>query len=1226
LSLDSAIFGGFVDGEGFYEPNQDSIRGRYLLATIETRSGVRKFGLSPVGDVPWGTHLCQFYQTKEDLIDILVPYFKAGLKSNEFCMWITAEPLNKKDAEEAMEKAMPNFSRYVENGQIEIISYKDWYVKGGVFDCDRVLKGWVSKLEEALKKGYAGLRLTGNTFWLEKKDWLAFTNYEEAVNDVIGKYKMIAVCTYSLDKCNANEIIDVIRNHQFALVKRSGMWELIESSERKKIAEELLKTEQKFAALYDSMTEGVALHEVVYDACGNAIDYVIMDVNPAFEKITGLSKKQSAGKKASELYETGAPPYLDIYAKVAESGKPASFETYFPPMQKHFNISVFSPSKGKFNTIFYDVTDRKLAEAALRTSEQRWVTTLRSIGDAVIATDVEGRITFMNRIAERLTGWASTDASGKPLKDVFNIVNEVTRKEVGNPVAKVLEKGLIVGLANHTLLICRDGTEIPIDDSGAPIRDASGKITGVVLVFRDITERRRMEAELNNLAKFPSENPNAVLRFALDGTLMYSNRASKSMLEELLGSIQKLPEQWHRYLTEALSSGKKKSFEEQVNGLTYRFVAVPVISEGYVNIYGEDITERKRAEQELLETRDYLENLLNYANAPIIVWDPDFCITKFNRAFERLTGISSRNAVGKSLGILFPEDMKEQSMAYIKRTLEGEYWESVEIPVQNVDGTVKTLLWNSANICDSSGKQIVATIAQGHDITERKKAEEILREQGLIITSASDAIFSTDNSFIIKSWNKAAEHIFGWTAQEVIGKASNSIFNPVYPTLEGTTREQAIEQLTHAGIWKGEIMYHRKDGSPIPVSASANLVKDKSGGVVGTVAIVHDITARKRREDALRDAQRDLNRAQAVAKTGSWRLDTRLNILSWSDEAYHMFGLPKGTPLTYEIFLSRVHPEDVKYVNVKWNAALHGEPYDIEHRIIVNGETKWVREKGELEFDEDKNLLGGFGTVQDITEQKKMQEKLEESAAQLEEYANQMEHLAKERAEKLKDAERLAAIGATAGMVGHDIRNPLQAIVGELYLAKGNLLSLSEGECKESLEETIATIEEQVGYINKIVTDLQDFAKPLLPCMEETSLQSLIRSVLPMMNIPETVKVELILNEQLPNFRSDAAYIKRVITNLISNAIQAMLKGGKLTIRTCQENTSAILMVEDTGVGISLEARSKLFQPLFTTKSKGQGFGLAVCKRLVEALNGTITFESEMDKGTKFIVKLPTIY
>src|SRR4030067_2796413 len=109
-------------------------------------------------------------------------------------------------------------------------------------------------------------------------------------------------------------------------------------------------------------------------------------------------------------------------------------------MQKHFSISVFSPSKGRFNTVFYDVTERKKAEEALRTSEQRWATTLNSIGDAVIATDVAGKVTFMNHVAEGLTGWALNDASNKPLREVFNIVNEQTRSGVENPVAKVLQK------------------------------------------------------------------------------------------------------------------------------------------------------------------------------------------------------------------------------------------------------------------------------------------------------------------------------------------------------------------------------------------------------------------------------------------------------------------------------------------------------------------------------------------------------------------------------------------------------------------------------------------------------------------------------------------------------------------------------------------------------------------------------------------------------------------
>src|SRR5271157_1290892 len=161
---------------------------------------IRKSGIAVVGDVTWGTHFCQFYQTRQDLIDTLVPYFKTGLENNEFCMWITADNLTVEEARKAMTKAMKGFSTYIKKGQIEILPYDEWYLKAGRFKSQVVLNSWVRKLNQALKKGYEGLRLTGNTFWLEKKDWRSFTDYEEAVNNVIGKYKMIALCTYSLAK------------------------------------------------------------------------------------------------------------------------------------------------------------------------------------------------------------------------------------------------------------------------------------------------------------------------------------------------------------------------------------------------------------------------------------------------------------------------------------------------------------------------------------------------------------------------------------------------------------------------------------------------------------------------------------------------------------------------------------------------------------------------------------------------------------------------------------------------------------------------------------------------------------------------------------------------------------------------------------------------------------------------------------------------------------------
>ena len=323
-----------------------------------------------VGDAPWGTHFCQFYATKDDLTDVLVPYFKAGLEANEFCMWVTSPPLGVEEAWSALSQAVTDLESYRERGRIEIIPHTEWYLLGGSFDQDRVLKGWVTKLDDAVTRGCTGLRLSGNTFWLEKSDWRGFADYEAAVDGVLGQYRMLALCTYSLERCGASEVADVVRNHQFALIKRDGRWE--------------------------------------------------------------------------------------------------QFESF----------------------------DRRRMQDALAVERERLAVTLQSIGDAVIATDTEGRVTTLNRVAEQLTGWSQAEASGRPIGEVFRIVGEKTGVPAEDPVRKVLELGTVSNLANHVALITRDGRQVSIADSAAPIRGRGGVTLGVVLVFRDVTADRRAEQAL----------------------------------------------------------------------------------------------------------------------------------------------------------------------------------------------------------------------------------------------------------------------------------------------------------------------------------------------------------------------------------------------------------------------------------------------------------------------------------------------------------------------------------------------------------------------------------------------------------------------------------------------------------------------------------------------------------------------------------------------------------
>ncbi|NLF87779.1 hypothetical protein GX563_03035 [Candidatus Bathyarchaeota archaeon] len=267
---------------------------------------------------------------------------------------------------------------------------------------------------------------------------------------------------------------------------------------------------------------------------------------------------------------------------------------------------------------------------------------------------------------------------------------------------------------------------------------------------------------------------------------------------------------------------------------------------------------------------------------------------------------------------------------------------------------------------------------------------------------------------------------------------------------------------------------------------------------------------------------------------------------------------------------------------------------------------------------------GDFISIfEDVTEFKRAQDVAREANRQLEEYSADLERTVDERTRQLKNAERLAAIGSTAGMVGHDIRNPLQAIVGDIFLVKQELSDSVDSELKKTLLDEVDAIEANVFYINKIVADLQDYARPLNPVFKEVDIEALIVAALLSKFVPNNIETSYHVDSDAKIVCTDQDMLKRILNNLGMNAIQAMPNGGKVRVEVFRRDDATFITVADTGEGISEEVKSKLFTPMFTTKSKGQGFGLVVVKRLTEALGGSVSFESEPGKGTKFMVKLP---
>jgi DNA-binding CsgD family transcriptional regulator len=202
-------------------------------------AAARKTGIRMLSEASWGTHFCVFYETKQDLIAINVPYLGAGLEANECCIWAISDPVDREDAISALREEIPHLDEHLAAGRLEIIPAREWYLAGDEFDLKRVTGGWLEKLGAALAEGYDGMRVSGNAFWLQTRHSKAFREYEGEFDASLSGRTVIAMCTYSLDAARAVDLLDVARAHQFTIAMRDGDWEFLETPELKHAKEEI---------------------------------------------------------------------------------------------------------------------------------------------------------------------------------------------------------------------------------------------------------------------------------------------------------------------------------------------------------------------------------------------------------------------------------------------------------------------------------------------------------------------------------------------------------------------------------------------------------------------------------------------------------------------------------------------------------------------------------------------------------------------------------------------------------------------------------------------------------------------------------------------------------------------------------------------------------------------------------------------------------------------------
>jgi PAS domain S-box-containing protein len=521
---------------------------------------------------------------------------------------------------------------------------------------------------------------------------------------------------------------------------------------------------------------------------------------------------------------------------------------------------------------------------------------------------------------------------------------------------------------------------------------------------------------------------------------------------------------------------------------------------------------------------------------------------------------------------------------------------------------------------------LVISTSKGEQVYTITSAEKPYR--ALIEEMREGAIMLSDDNMVLYC-NSGFAGMVKQPMEKIVGVNIETLICPTY-------RESLKELLSKARARRGavakEITLQTATDTVVPTLMSANSLE--SDTLKNTFLVVTDLTQHMKDEVKQYTAQLELTQialsesehrwATTLASIGDAVIATDMN-----GKVKFMNGVSEGLTGWTLLEASGKPVESIfKIVNELTHETVDDPVFKVLEKGVIVGlanHTILVRKDGtELAVDDsgapirDKSgkITGVVLIFRDITQRRQMEAKLDK-------YRKHLEDLVEERSKQLKDAERMAAIGQTAGMVGHDIRNPLQSILSELYLTKSELAPLPEGPTKSNMIESIGHIEDDVIYINKIVQDLQDFARPLKLSLQEIDLQAICEDLLERNLSPNNVKISCIIEPDAKKILADPDTLRRVLANLVTNSIQAMPNGGEITIRGSNVVGSTVITVRDTGVGIPEEIKSKIFTPLITTKAKGQGFGLAVVKRFAEAMGGEVTFESQLAKGTTFTLKLP---
>ena len=926
------------------------------------------------------------------------------------------------------------------------------------------------------------------------------------------------------------------------------------------------------------------------------------------------------------------------------------------------------------------VTDRSVrSEAAAQKSGEELATTLRSIGDAVITTDAAGRVTFMNPVAERITGWTTAEARGRDLSEVFCILSEGTREPVESPAVRVLRDGAVVGLANHTVAVARDGRETPIDDSAAPIRDRDGRLVGVVLVFRDISERRRAELALRKseerLRAVAETAADAIITIDDHSRILYVNRAAERIFGHTAADVlgQSLTMLMPDYLRRAHESGLSKYVETGRRHISWEGVELPglhrdghefslevsfaeFVEDGrrFFTGIARDITERKRADEAMTRLAAIVES----SHDAVIGKTLEGTITTWNAAAERLYGYTSAEVVGRHISMVAPPERRAEIDEILNRIRSGVKVEQLETVRVRKDGTRFNVSITVSPIRDFAGVVTGAsTIAR--DITERKRAEEAVlaseERYRALADSMPQIVWTARPDGYFDYYNRRWFEYTGMTMEQTEGWGWQPVLHPEDVELCLRTWSNAV--VTGRGY---EIEYRFRRASDAQYRwhlGRAEPMRDAEGRILkwfGTATDIHDQKQSADRTRFLAEAGALL--ASSLDYEATLERLARLTVPALAD--YCLIDMVDEDGAVARVATSHADPSQEELIE-----RLRAYPPDMTDdagvpHVLRTGRPSFVADVTEevlrsLTRDEGhRQLLRSLGLKSYMTVPLVARERIVGALT----FASTTDRL-RYGPEDLPFAGEVASSAALAidnarlyhasreanrskdeflAMLSHELRTPLTPIIGWTHMMRAG--RLPEADAAHGLE----VVEKNAQSLTRLINDLLDMSSILsgkmnierAPVDLRGALSEAVETVRPLAE-RRGVRIELAAADGAcarAVVSGDRTRLVQVFWNLLNNAVKFSGAGARVDVGCGSDDGEAWVEVADEGEGIPEDFLPHIFERFrqadgTTTRAHGGlGIGLALVKSLAEAHGGSVTAESGgAGRGSRFVVRFPLL-